>query len=481
VSLPPSLDQTPAAAAATFSNVTVQVFSLVPSSSGYADVNLTGSNASSNPYIDELFQGTPNPTGGLVGNLSTGFYSIERAWLADMSTMTQTVSLQLYATMSVTSGNSTQQYTAFNNLPYNPRETPTVFSAQVSFSTAPTFSGPTQSFSLEPTAMVPAELPPPTCDVGYYWDPVNSTYISDGDVPLAIGNATDAPSGAGLSYAISYSNSALQLSFTSATEWANASAYSGLQMSEAPSWSGDDTSFSGATEAGYSLSGGTPTMIGLGGAELTVQNYREWRVYGTPTDCEQEALNLYSTTVSLDGFDNGSSFEFVSPSLPGYFGNLLSNMRDWTPLTTSQLIYGGASVSFYSVITTAEGYSNAQDAEMQAESAFSALTFAIGATLLVCDVLDLIPGFAAPDGVAEAMAVIADVTGVAASMLDLFSTISFSTSEHTSVEQFAVEVGNGGAHDNLNATFYEASATERLSIGSSSYSPNMPLIYVDAT
>ena len=467
---------------AEFANVTVQIFSFVPGTAGYTAVNLTGANLSSNPYLEELFQGTPNSAGVVAGNLSYVFYALDHAWLSTMSPMTQTVSLQLYATLAVTQNGLTEQYTYFNNIPFNPRAPPLDFSTDVSFPSHPTFAGPViLATATSVPAVVPAERPPLTCDPGYYWDPKNTTYIPSGDVPLAIANATDAPSGAGVTYGISYADSALELSFTSATEWSNYSAYSGLQMSEAPSWSGNDTSYQGGLYSGDSLSGATPTMIGLGGAELTVTNYQEAYVWGTYPNCHQEWLDKTSTNVQLDGFANGASFDFITPSLPAYFGSLLSDMTDWSPLTTQQLQYGGAGVQFYSVIETATGYNNAQDAEMQAETAFTALDFALGAALLVCDVLNLIPGFDEADSAPQAMVILGDVAGVASDLMSLFSTVSFSTTEHTSVEQFAVQVANGGVHDNLEATFYAASTAEQLTIGSSSYYPDMPLIYVDAT
>jgi len=462
-------------------NVTIQVFSFVPNSAGYSMVNLTTANISANPYAEELFQGIPNATGTVAGNLSYGFYALDQAWLTHMSALTQSVSLQLYATLAVTQKGETYQYTYFNNLPYNPRAPPTEFSTAVAFPSHPTFAGPALSLATSSGGVVSSTKPPPSCDDGYYWDPKNETYISNGDVPLAIANATSAPSGAGISYGISYADTALELSFTSATEWSNYTAYSGLQMSEAPSWSGDDTSFQGAEESGDSFSGGTPTMIGLGGAELTIWNYQEAYVSGTYPNCHQAWLDKTSTGVELDGFENGASYDFITPSLPAYFGSLLSDMVDWSELSSQQLTYGGAGVQFYSVIETAEGYTSAQDAESSAEAGFSALDFALGAALLVCDVLDDIPGFSAADSAPEALVILGDVAGLADDLMTLFSTISFSTTSHTSIEQFGVNVANGGAHDNLQAAFYSATTAEELSIGGTNYSPDMPLIYVDAT
>ena len=94
---------------------------------------------------------------------------------------------------------------------------------------------------------------------------------------------------------------------------------------------------------------------------------------------------------------------------------------------------------------------------------------------------ELIPGFDEVDSAPEALTILGDVAGVASDLMSLFSTVSFSTTEHTSVEQFGVQVNNGEAHDNLEATFYAASTAEQLTIGSNSYYPDMPLLYVDAT
>ncbi len=473
----PSLSST--VAADELENVTIQIFSVMPSSEGYAGVNLTRANLSSNPYLDELFLGTPSQTGVAAGNLSAEFYSIDRAWLATMSPMTQTVSLQLYATLSVTESGVSDQYTYFNNVPYNPRTPPADFSSSVYFPPQPTYSGPAAAVAR--TGISPSERPPPSCDPGDYWEPTNLTYISDGYVPLAIANAAGSPAGAQLSYGISYADTALELSFTSATSEETSTAYSGLQMSEDPSWSGTDTSFQGGEYAAGANSGGDPTFIGLSGAELTIWGYHEAVEYLSGDTCTQAWVNAYSTSVQLDGFESGSNFNFTETSLPAYFASLLGDMSDWTALDTATLDYGGSGIQFYTVLETAAGYDNAQDAEAQAETAFTTLDFALGAALLVCDVLNVIPGFDEVDSAPEALVVLGDVAGVAADLMNLFSTISFSTSSHTSIEQFGVDVNPAGAHDNLEATFYEASVGEQLSIGSSTYDPNMPLLYVDAT
>lgn len=462
-------------------NVTVQIFSDVPNSSGHTVVNLTNSNTSSNPYLDELFVGTPSPSGLVSGNLSSQFFTLDNAWRATMSPMTQTVSLQLYATLTVTQAGRVDQYTYFNNLPYSPRAPPAEFSASVYFPSNPTFSTPAPISTSVINDLLPAERPPPSCNPGYYWDPMNSTYISNGIVPLAIVNATSSPAGAEVSYQVSYSNTALQLSFTSATAWSNYTAYSGLQMSQAPSWSGDDTSFQGGVYGDGSNSGGTPSLIGLSGAELTITNYREWHVWGTWPNCHQAELDEGSTNVQLNGFGGGSNFQIVEANLPTYYGSLLSHMVDWTLLNTSTLVYGTGGIELYTVLETAAGYNNAQSAEGGAEAALSTLSFAIGAALLVCDVLDLIPGFGAPSTAVAAVSILADVTGMAAGSMNLFSTISFSTSETTSVEMFSVSVNTQGAHDNLQAAVYSASVAQQLTIGGTNYSPHMPVLYVDVT
>src|SRR5208282_2089859 len=215
----------------------VQISSIFPSSVGYSGQNLVGLNITTNSYSDSLFLGSPGASGVVSGNLSSQFYAIDKAWLPLIGALTQTVSLQMYATLSVVANGTDSVYTFYNNLPYNPRAPPSVFTSIVAFPSTPTFSVPA-TMAPAVSQFAPDGIGPPPCDAGYYWEGWNSTYISNGYLPLAIGNAAGSPSGAELSYGISFSQSALQLSFTSDTAYTSYSSLSGLQMSQSPSWSG---------------------------------------------------------------------------------------------------------------------------------------------------------------------------------------------------------------------------------------------------
>lgn len=467
---------------AELANVTVQIFSFVPGTAGYTAVNLTGTNLSSNPYLDELFQGTPNAAGVVAGNLSYAFYALDHAWLSTMSPMTQTVSLQLYATLAVTQNGLTEQYTYFNNIPYNPRAPPLDFSAAVSFPSHPTFTGPSLATASSAPALVPAERPPPSCDPGYYWDPKNSTLILNGIIPLAIVNGTDTPSGTILSYGLDYARTALQMSFTSDTEWSNYTAFSGVQMSSTPSWSGNDTTFQGDNVESGTVSGLNTTYIGLGGAELYVVNYQEAHVWGTYPNCYQAWVpGKTSTDVSVYGFESGSNWDFVTGKLPMYWGNLTSQMTDWQVFASDPIVYGGGGLDLYTVLESATAYQSAQNAEAQAAAALSTFGLALGTALAVCAVTGLIPGLGDVSDAAEAIAVLSDLTGVAAGLMFLMSSISFSMTEKTSIQQFGININPDGTQTNVDAAFYEATKAGQLTIGSNSYYPQMPLVYVVVT
>ncbi len=480
---PPSI---PAIAHVPFSSfagsVELQITSMFPSSSAYTAQDLQGLNTTSNPYSDSLFIGSPDASGVISGNLSAQFYLIDKAWLGEVTPLTQTVSLQLHASLNVVHNGTDSVYTYFDNLPYNPRAPPSVFTASVAFPTTPMFNVPATT----PPAgsqILPAGMGPPPCNVGYYWEGWNSTYIPNGMMPLAIGNAQQSPSGAELWYSISYAQSALQLSFTSNTAYTSYSSLSGLQMSQSPSWSGNDTSFEGADVGNTATSGGNAvTMVGLTGAEMTVTNYRWIHVWGTPGDCSYAWYPQYMSVAQVDGFSGGSSFSFGDSVLPSFFNTLINDMSNWGLLKSENLPWGGSGFQLYSVMVTATGYNNANTAETQAEAALSTLSFCLGTMLLVNDVLGLFPGFDEVGNTAIALEALSEVAGDAAMFMTMFNSISFSTSEHTSVEQFGVTVGQGGTETNLVANVYAATQTAELTLGNGdSYYPDMPLVYVVAT
>ncbi len=462
-------------------SILVQIFSPFPSATGYAAENLSGLNATSNPYSDLLFQGTPNATGVVSGNLSARFYAIDRAWLTTMSSMTTAVSLQLSAVLSWATNGTDAVYTFSDNIPYSPRAPPAVVAGAVSFPSRPTFVVPTAA-SPAPGALSPSSTPPPPggCTPSYEWLPVNSTYISDGVAPLIVANDAGAPSGAELTYGESFAQSALQLSFTSDSGYDNSSSFSGVQISKNPSWSGDDSSFQGGIYTSGAISGGhSITMIDLTGAELQITNYQY--VYVDKYCKIAETYRDYWTETQLNGFSGGSNFVFGTDVLPTYFGSLVSDEKDWAMFSTQSLPWLGSGVQMYSVLINANGYNTAQNAEAQAEAALSTLSFCIGTMLLADDVLGFIPGFGDVGSTALALEALGEVTGDAAMFMTLFNSISFSMSERTSVEQVNVNVGAGGTQTNLVADFYQATMGAGLNVNGQSYNPNMPLTYVVAT
>jgi hypothetical protein len=460
-------------------NVTVQIFSVVPTAKAYTAVNLTALNSTTNSYDDELFQGSADSSSIISGHLSAQFSTIDQAWLATMSPITTTVSLQLHATLNVVSNGIDHVYTYFNNLPYNPRAPPANFSASVSFPTQPSFSVPVPASSPS-SAVTPDGMPPGGGCNQWYWDLWNETIILGGYMPLAIASISGAPTGAQLWHAISYSKSAMQLSFTSASAVTTSSSFSGLQMSQSPSWSGDDTTFQGANPGGTATEGGNAvTMVALSGFDLAVINY-QW-VFVNSACVITQYSHEYQNDLQVTVLQNGANFVFVTPTLPSYFSGLMNDMNDWQLLTTETLPWGGGGYALYTVMSTATGYNNAQGAEKTEEDALSALSACIGAALLVDDVSDLIVGFGEVTSTATAIELLGEVAGDAALFMSLFNTISFSTSETTSVQMFTVNVGNGGTQTSLVSDIYETTQTAELVLPSGTYTPNMPLVYVTAT
>ncbi len=82
------------------------------------------------------------PSGLVAGDMSAQFYTIHSDILATMSPMTTSVSLQIYAKLNVVRDGIDRVYTHLNDLPYNPRAPPPLFSANVTFASQPAFCVP---------------------------------------------------------------------------------------------------------------------------------------------------------------------------------------------------------------------------------------------------------------------------------------------------------------------------------------------------
>lgn len=479
----PGLDVVVAGEPPVNSTTTIQVFSTVPSTSAYLAASIPNTSLASNGYDDQLFSGSPNSSGVIQSNLSPVFNSIDGSWQHVDSPLTTQVSLQLYATRLVTVGSVDEVYTYFNNLPYNPARPPATFTSEVVFPSTPAFTVPAAglSVSLAPQGKT-CNGGPCGCPNGnfYQWDEFRQTSMTNDLLPLAIANLTATNSTAGLAFAVTVAKAALNLSFNGDTGYMSNGSLTSMQMSSSPSWSGNDTSFQGASQAALVIPSEPIAVIGIANvsAVVTLWNYTYWHTtasgscVGTPTGNQM-------ATDQIDGLQtSATNFNFVFDNLPKFWGGLISEMLDYKTFQNVTQKHGATATELYTEMETASGYSSAASAYNQALKALSTLAAVVGVMTTVSDALDLIPGAGDVSTTAEAIQVLADIYGDYSSFASLFNSISFSTTASVSLEMAPFDVGS--AYVNLVLGFQECTLPTGITIDGSNYSPYMPLVYVVA-
>jgi hypothetical protein len=480
----PTLDVSIAGATPANSSTTVQVFSTVPSATGYLAMPTSTLNLSNNSYDDQLFVGSPNGTGIVQSSLSPTFTSVDGAWRHLASPLTDAVSLQLYATRAVNVGTTVEVYTYYNNLPYAPDRPPAGFTASFAFPATPTFSFPASLVGAP--SLSPRVLPDykcvepgcqPPCNPFYSWAPINETWMPNDLLPLATAQLTATNSTAGLAFAVTIAQGALNLSFNGDAGYMSSGSLSSMQMSSSPSWSGNSTGFQGASQPSYVIPSQPISTIGLANVSVAVTNsaYTYWQTgakgcYGTPT-------GKTMTTDSIYGLSS-SSFNFVSDTLPTFWGGVMKKMLDFHTFQNVTQKNGAPSTELYSVMESASGYSSAQSAYNQAMKALSTIAAVVGVMTTVSDVLDLIPGAGDVSTTAEAVQVLADIYGDFTAFATLFNSISFSATAKVSLEMVPFAVTSGGV--SLILQFLDSTLPNDLAVGGSEYYPYMPLTYVIA-
>jgi hypothetical protein len=459
------------------SAISIQIFSPVAPASSYVAQNLTGLDPDSNPYLDSLYSGSPNSYGIATGHLSDQFATVSSGWNAALGSLTTTISLELYATLSVVSNGSTSIFTFYNNLPYDPRAPPTTFSSTVVFPSQP-------SFAVQSTEAISSGVAPDTktggggnsCTAGWGWVANNETAIT-GDLPLVLVNVEPSPANSEVSYGISYASGTFEVSFNGDTYTANTQSVTSVQMSTSASASATETGFQSVivTSDAGTLSGGSPvTMIALADVAMVVTNYQWKEVTST---CEViGSVQLYMGTLTPLGLTT-STFDFVDAALPSWFPQVMTWGKDWASFATVSMPGDGGGFDLYTEMSQASGYSTANNAYQGVEDFLSGVETDLGTMAAASAALGLLPG----DGDADAaacVAVIAAIAGWGASAFQMFNSISFSTTVNYAIEGYAVNHSPQGQQGTLAAQINAQTIGTELSLSSGSYYPDMPLVYV---
>src|SRR5438128_2711259 len=265
-----------ATSAGDLSNTTVILSSEIPTMQPGTTVSLAGMDPANNPYFVQLFRGTTNAQGSVSGQLSPAFQTIVTDWKGIITPLTSKVSMKLYAVHTPTANGITYMYNHFDNVPYDPRAPPSVFSLTVSFD----LTRPDSQFEMPLVAQDVTIQRYPICPTGYFSQTINAT-SNTGPLPLAFGNLTDLTSASYLNYAASYVSGTMSLSFTSNTV---VSTSSPVVMTENPSWTGSDASFQASQISAVSTPQYPLAMVYIDGAYYYWMNYNtiyQWTVNGT--------------------------------------------------------------------------------------------------------------------------------------------------------------------------------------------------------
>jgi len=175
-------------------NSSVQVFSVVPSAESYVASSLEGQSLSTNPFVELLFNSSLNADGVAKGRLSTEFNAIAQAWSQQAQPLTTNVSLQVYVTLNSIVGGSDRAYVFYNNIPYNPQTPASMFFETAHFASQPTLTASVSPSATETRTPLATRSAGQSCEPGFYWTFTNQTYVTNADLPLALLDATTAPS-----------------------------------------------------------------------------------------------------------------------------------------------------------------------------------------------------------------------------------------------------------------------------------------------
>jgi hypothetical protein len=462
--------------AAVGANVTI--FSEMPSAleSSALSTNLAASNGEN----VVLYSGTTGSGGLASGYLAAGYSAVLSQWRDVASPLTVNVSLLVEAMYLQTNGSRTYLYQYFNYLPYNPRSPPIAFSFPVSFNLAhPVTSYATSS--LEATNSLPAGVEPTVrCPNNYWTWETNFDHTYDGPFPLATANDTYR---GGDPYLIAFGDdwteTSVTLDFTGAS--GNSNNTISVQGSN-PSWTGSGVAVNGtsANAGATASSNGAFAMIFINNSQVNVlrQTWGEKVYYynglkGCQTTFEDTTQFI---TYSLEQV-TGTEFYFATMAGSQNWGYIMSKVFGSSSVEESGVaVASGHTYQFTGFLDQAQGYSNAQSVESQANSNagvfISSLAVAVSVMIAVSDACWV--ACSAGDA-AGAVSVILSVAGFASSLLTDMQSISFQTSTQESIDTVSFTAQDIGFNFNYIEGTYETDI--EVSGGGNAF-VYMPLPYV---
>ncbi|MGA7476716.1 MAG: hypothetical protein WBW47_05795 [Thermoplasmata archaeon] len=448
------------ALASPLSGVSVSVSSDGPSyAKGGEAIVIAGSGG-----VLDLFSGVTGTNGAVSGQLQSSFMGLASEWSALVPANAK-VSLTIQATYQVQVGTKVNVYNFYNSIPYDPRTPQAPLSAllQIDLS-SPTYVEPATAASI-----VAASTPGPECipvggkcvvpcpGPGSGTDVLNSSYVT-GPFPLAM-EYDESTSTDFMNMGLFTISQTEQFSFTGAS-FTQGSSYVLFGTSPSYSESGVQVNAAGGSVAATSNSATAVGILYINDVTLFVENEKPftYTVTGFPPNCVYHyTYGPITTLIQVTGVQTtGNGIDIHSMTLPASWGQYMTqllNLKQDFSVTEGP----GSSYSVVTGLNQASGYSNQESVMNQAVNDLSLFSSVLGTALAIMDAASLAPfGSGLGVEIANSVALVASEVGLATSILQAFSSISWSMTLSTSLQALTVTNDQVGSGSGMNFVFYEA-------------------------
>jgi hypothetical protein len=453
------------------SGVSIVVTSAVPQlAAGGTEFAIPGSGG-----VVQVFSGVSGSSGVVSATLGPSFIALAQEW-SQVEPVTAQVSLSIQATYTVAHGSTASVYTAFNSIVLNPRDPQSALIGEVSLDLAkPAYVEPVTDAEVgeasTPCVAGVGECIASCASGGTETQTINSSYVT-GPFPLAMefDQATSNPDLMLFSQA-SMSGS-WQFGFSGAS-FTQSSTYVTFGTSPSFSESGVSLSGSGASVAATSSSSTSVGLLYVNNVTLFVENTRpaSWVTTGIEPDCTTTWTYGHITTqVEISSIQSaGGAISIISRALPATWGQFIVDALKLTPSGSPISIPAGQSYSFLSGQMAASGYSNMNSVASGVLNALSLFTSALGMGLALMDAADLFP-FYTGEGIslAETVSLMASQVGLETSVVQAFTTISWSETLSVSLQQVTLTNEIQGSGAGMEFTFYQAGGSTSTEFAASS-------------
>lgn len=443
--------------------------------------------------VINLFSASTNANGIAAGSLSSQFLPLAREW-THLVPGTARVSLMLAATYQMPVGSVADVYVVHDSIPYDPGTPLAPLNALVQIDLSnPSYVTPNpvgaQAVSTEVVPLCvrePSGQCEPQCPkTSITTDVINTTYAT-GPFPLAMAENDDPSNPDYLDMGLFTIDQTEQFGFTGAS-FTQGDSYTDYGTGTSFSESGIYTQLAAGTVTATSSSSTSVGILYVNNVTLFSENSRSKEVYytGTPPNCvEHINYGPIVTQVEISGIQQvGNGIAIYSQTLPATWGQFITKVLDLVPAGSSIALSAGQSYNFLTGQFLATGYSNMNTEVSAAVGALSYFSAALGMGLAIIDAADLCPFDAcAAVQLGETLGLISAAVGLGTSILQAFTTISWSETLSTSLQDEVITNDQVGAGATMDITFYQSGNDETYAeLSSGSYAADMPTPFVVGT